>query len=390
MASSFAPRTPPGSSSSTIEPGKPDSKSPEAGTSPPHPWDGYLTGSENELAFAGAQALARGQREGVSPLLVHGPSGVGKSRLLAGLVGEWLRRRPGATVAHLGAAEFASTCLEAARLAHPDAWSDLRQRFRTVELLVLEDLEDLERSALARTELDHTLDALDATGASIALSSRVPPAQWPRPVWPPRLINRLIGGLVVRIDPPSLAARRRYVLETARAWNLPLAAETVETLAEAADGFRTLDGWLARLALEQKLNPSPVTNNFTHAAGVREQTRSSPIVPAAAVEALLRAERTVPSAGSGIDAVARRVATRFGVRLRALRGPGRQAAVVEARHLAMYLARSQTGLSFAAIGAYFGGRDPATVRHACKMAAHRIASDPTLAAAIEPLHPTRR
>ena len=73
-----------------------------------HPWDGYLTGPENELAMAAAQAMARGERQGISPLVVHGPSGVGKSRLLAGLVAERLRRQPGSTVAHLDAETFAA------------------------------------------------------------------------------------------------------------------------------------------------------------------------------------------------------------------------------------------------------------------------------------------
>src|ERR1700730_18181341 len=73
-----------------------------------HPWDGYLSGPENELAMAGAQAMARGEREGISPLVVHGPSGVGKSRLLTGLVAERLLRRPGSSVAHLNAQAFAS------------------------------------------------------------------------------------------------------------------------------------------------------------------------------------------------------------------------------------------------------------------------------------------
>ena len=78
-----------------------------------HPWDGYLTGPENELAMAAAQAMARGERTGISPLVVHGPSGVGKSRLLAGLVAEWLRRQPGSSVAHLDAQAFVTACLEA-------------------------------------------------------------------------------------------------------------------------------------------------------------------------------------------------------------------------------------------------------------------------------------
>ena len=76
----------------------------------PHPWDDYLTGPENELAFAGVQALVRGDREGISPLVVHGPSGVGKSRLLAGLAVEWLRRHSRAAIAHVEAATFAGAC----------------------------------------------------------------------------------------------------------------------------------------------------------------------------------------------------------------------------------------------------------------------------------------
>ncbi len=76
----------------------------------PHPWDGFLMGEENALAYAGVMALARGDGEGVCPLVVHGPSGVGKSRLLAGLVAERLLRRPVAVVAHLVAVAFAAAC----------------------------------------------------------------------------------------------------------------------------------------------------------------------------------------------------------------------------------------------------------------------------------------
>src|SRR4029077_9877443 len=79
-----------------------------------HPWDGFLTGPENALAHASVLALARGEG-GISPLLVHGPSGVGKSRLLQGLVGEWLLRMPGSTVARLEAEAFAAACALAVR-----------------------------------------------------------------------------------------------------------------------------------------------------------------------------------------------------------------------------------------------------------------------------------
>ncbi len=346
-----------------------------------HPWDDFLTGAENELALAGAQALARGEREGISPLVVHGPSGVGKSRLLAGLVVEWLRCQPGSTVAHLDAAEFAEACLEAARHNEEGSWSELQTRYRTVKLLVLDDLEDLERASLAQDELVHTLDALDTLGASIVVSCRASPSQWLHTAWLARLVNRLIGGLVVRIDPPGLVSRRRYVLEQAQARGLALSAEATESLAAAADEYRTLAGWLTCLALKTRLEPNSSRPLARSPGGTRP---ASPLtaLDLSAVTATLREETKLLTSRLTVEQITRAVAVRFGVRLSALRGPSRQTSIVEARHLAMYLARLYTGLSFAAIGAHFGGRDPATVRHACKAAAGRLSANPALAAVV--------
>ncbi len=341
----------------------------------PHPWDGFLTGAENELAFAGAQALARGERAGISPLVVHGPSGVGKSRLLAGLAAEWLRRHPQATIAHGNAADFADGCVEAARNNESGGWSELRAHYRSAGLLVLDDLENLERAPLAHNELLYTLDALDATGAAVAVSCHAPPGQWPRAAWPARLVNRLLGGLVVRIEPPGLVSRRRYILEQARARGLSLSAEATESLAATADGYRTLHGWLSRLTLQSKVELQPGRRSS------KNHPASSPTtLDLTTVATILREETELATTRLTVDQITRAVAKRFGVRMSALRGPGRQASVVEARHLAMHLVRLHTGLSFAAIGAHFGGRDPATVRHACKATLGRLSADPALAA----------
>ena len=104
---------------------------------PAHPWDGFLVGEENALAHSGVIALARGDDPGLSPLVVHGPSGVGKSRLMAGLVAETIARHPGAVVAHLAAEEFAAMCAEAA--SRRAGFSDLRERFRGLDLFVLDN-----------------------------------------------------------------------------------------------------------------------------------------------------------------------------------------------------------------------------------------------------------
>lgn len=365
---------------------------PALASSPAHPWDGYLTGPENELAMAAARAIARGEHAGLTPLVVHGPSGVGKSRLLAGLIAERLLRQPGAAVAHLDAETFAASYAEAAAASgrRPSAapenggavegWATLRGRLRAVDLLILEDLEGLTRAPSARDELAHTLDALEAAGAAVAISARTPPSTWPRREWPGRLIGRLQGGLTVRIEPPGPSARRRYVLEHAGARGLLLQAGAVERLADAADGYRTLEGWLARLALEARLDER---------AGTASAKARAHALDAAAVETILADEVPLTLSAVSIDSIARSVAEQLGLRLSVLRGPSRRASVVVARHLAMHLARIATGASFATIGDYFGGRDPATVRHACRAAAGRIAEDPAMAAVAAALRPGR-
>jgi chromosomal replication initiator protein len=314
-------------------------------------------GPENALAHASIQALARGEGDGLSPLVVHGPSGVGKSRLLAGLVAERLVRWPGSAVAHLGAESFAASCAEAA--GRPGGWSELRGRFRVLDLFVLEDLHALERSPMALAELTHTLDALGDAGAAMAVSARSGPGQWLGVGWPARLVSRLAGGLAVRVDHPGLASRRRYLRERARSQKLNLSAEAVEALAGSADGYRTLDGWLVRLALTARVERRPIDRHL--------------------VEPLIAGDAMPP--GPTIDQVARAVASAFGVALRDLRSGSRRRSVAGPRHLAMHLARELTGLSYPEVGAYFGGRDPATVRHACRSAAARLTADPALAAA---------
>ena len=333
---------------------------PRAGFTTAHPWDWFIDGPENALAHASLLVLARGDGQGVSPLVVHGGAGVGKTRLLRGLVGECLLRRPSAALAHLEAETFAALCAEAA--GRRGGWAELRGRFRALDLFVLDDVHALERAPLALAELTHTLDALADAGAGVAVSARVGPGQWQG--WPPRLVNRLVGGLAVRVDPPGPASRRRYLLDRARAQGVTLAAGAVDSLVEAADGYRTLDGWLARLALIARVERRPADE--------------------ALVSAVLAGDGVLGSAEAGaatVEQVARAVAARFGVTLRDLRSPSRRQAVAGPRHLAMHLARALTGQSFAAVGAYFGGRDPATVRHACRAAAARVAADPALAAA---------
>ena len=322
-------------------------------TPTPTPWDGYLDGPENALAHAAVLALARGEAAAPSPLVLHGPSGVGKSRLLAGLVAEVLARRPGASIARLDAAEFAARCREAADV--PGGWAEVRATFRHVDLFILEDVHVLDRSPYALDELTHTLDALDASGGSVAASARGAPARWEG--WPGRLVSRFLGGLAVEIGRPGVESRRRYVLDQSRRRGVRLAADAVDALADRADGYRAIDGYLARLGLEGRGEVTPLPSDRVATIAGEDPSTLAPT----------------------IEGIVAAVAVAYGLKPRDLRSASRRAALVAPRHLAMLLARERTALSFAAIGAYFGGRDSASVRHGCKVAAGRLAGDAVMA-----------
>ncbi len=349
--------------SSDAEPHSDDREAPLPGmTTAPQPWDGLLDGPENALALAALRALAQGQREGVCPLVLHGPSGVGKSRLLEGLIAEFLLRHPGASVAFMTAEEFAATCNAAASGDESEGWAELRARLRHVDLLALEDIAGVARAPLALAELLHTLDALEAEGAAVVVTAREGPGMWQD--LPAKLCSRFTAGLAVRLDPPALATRRRYLLERARARGITVPAAAIDACAEAVDSYRALDGLLARLALESRSTRRPLDGRL-------------------AAEAL--DEPGASAAPLRIAEVARAVASRFKVSVATLRGPSRRAAVVQPRHLAIFLARRHTGLSIAAIGDYFGGRDSKTIRHAIQAATARLEADPALAAMVETL-----
>ena len=340
------------------------------------PWEGYLSSQENALAHDAALALLRGQREGHSPLFLHGCSGAGKTRLLAAIAGD-AAARPGARpVQFLDAESFAAACAAAGRNA--DAWSALRYRFRTAGLFVLDNLPALARSPLAIDELAFTLDDLDAADAAIVVASAWPPSQCYADGLPARLISRLAGGLAVRLDLPGLDLRRRFLLDRAQARGLLLATQAIDWLVShlpAEGGFPPVEGALTRLALEARLRPQRVRQaldvEFVRRVLDNDLESDPPPIPTVA-------ETT------------RAVAHIFRIPVRDLRSSSRASATAEARHFAMFVARQQTGASFAKIGAYFGNRDPATVRHACRAAAARLEARPDLAAALLKLQEPRR
>jgi chromosomal replication initiator protein len=270
-----------------------------------------------------------------NPLYLFGPPGCGKSHLCQALIDSATRRQPQLTVAVIVAGDW--------RARHEADENDVPAtplgEAGAVDLLVLEDLQHL--PARCGDTLANALDGWMAEGRRLVATAACGPQQLDLPA---RLVSRLAAGLVVPIEPLQPASRLRLLQEWTKQQRLSVAGSTLEWLARRISGGRQLEGSLARLdALardkRQPLEVADVAEAFTD-----ENTSSQQSV-----------ERIVAS-----------VSRFFNIDAGQLRSKQRRRSALLPRQIGMYLARKLTALPLKQIGAYFGGRDHATVLHACR------------------------
>jgi chromosomal replication initiator protein len=236
---------------------------------------------------------------------------------------------------------------------------DFIGRFRRVNLLVLDDVHLLSGKSNAQKELLCTFDAITAIGGCVVATSRRAPVQIADFV--PGLVGRLVQGLVVPVLPPGPEARLVLLrqLAQARAINLPDAVAHLLAKHLGATAPE-LSGVLNELEVSARVNGQRVNID--------------------AARQLLAGRRT--STGTTIHQIAVATARRFSVKVKDLRSASRRRAVVNARGIAIYLARNLTGESFGEMGRYFGGRDHTTICHAYGRAKETLRNDPSARQAV--------
>lgn len=318
-------------------------------------FDSFVVGPGNALAVEAARAVARGQAGRCSPLVLAGYSGAGKTHLCQAIRHE-LRER----VLYRSSEEFTTEVTGALRSGQ---MGPLRQRYRrSLNVLILEDVQFLSGKRATQVELFHTLDHLLAHGKTVVLSAECPPQKIAG--LDAKLASRMSSGLVACIAPPGLETRRTILREKAAAGGLRLPEECLETLAaRPVQSVRDLLAGLNQVVARAALLRQPVTPELMAealaAVDVKEQPRS-------------------------LEEIVALASRSYSVSLEELRGRSRRRRVVRPRQIAMYLCRLYTDASLKEIGQLFR-RDPTTVLHAIESVEKRVVEQPQLRYQLETL-----
>jgi chromosomal replication initiator protein len=318
-----------------------------------HTFERFVIGPGNRMAHAAALAVAELPGEAYNPLFLHGPPGLGKTHLLAAIARYMRENHPGLTVLYTTAERFTSEFVTALRTVGPERF---KQRYRSLDALLIDDVQVLEGKPHTEEEFVHTFNALYAAGKQIVLSSDRPPSALSR--LEQRLRDRFEWGLSIGIEPPDLRTRIALLWRFASDAldQLPEPQVLREIAAAAPGNVRRLEGALTRVLAMSSILGEPLGEGIVRQAFERSETRASSL-----------GSTEAPTVAAIQDAVCSVLAVSREELLSSRRTPR----VARARQLAMYLARELTPLSLAQIAREFD-RDHSTVLHAVRSIQSRL------------------
>jgi chromosomal replication initiator protein len=325
-------------------PGRPAPSQAEPGASKlshKYRFETFVIGSSNRFAHAAAVAVAESPAKAYNPLFIYGGSGLGKTHLLHA-IGHYARELGHARIVrYVSTEEFTNDYINSLR---DNRGHDFQRRHREVDILLIDDIQFLEKKERTQEEFFHTFNTLHNANKQIVITSdRSPKAL---ATLEDRLRTRFEWGLLADIQPPDLETRIAILQKKSAQDGLNFPSEVLEFIASrVSNSIRELEGALIRVTAYANLSRSAVT------LPIAEDVLRDFIPDDAAPE--ITAEQIMTSTSDY-----------FGVSLEDLRGHSRSRVLVNARQVAMYLCRELTDLSLPRIGQAFGGRDHTTVMHA--------------------------
>jgi chromosomal replication initiator protein len=315
----------------------------------------FIVDKSNQLAFEAARRVAASDKVEFNPLFLHGSVGLGKTHLLHAIANEIQARAPGRRVLYLSAEQFMYQFIRALR--DKDTFS-FKELFRTVDVLMIDDVQFIADKGATQEEFFHTFNALVDQGKQIILSADKSPSDLAGVG--ARLTSRMCMGLVADVHPTSYELRLGVLHARAERAEVRFPTEVMAWLAtNISSNIRELEGAFNRLVAHAQLTGAAITLEFAQRV-LSDQLRAS--------------VRRI-----SVDEIQKQVALHYGLRMNDFLSPRRARTVARPRQLAMYLAKHLTTASLPEIGRAFGGRDHTTVAHAVRTIDNLIQTDAALA-----------
>ncbi|MBO8170006.1 MAG: chromosomal replication initiator protein DnaA [Thermoanaerobacteraceae bacterium] len=320
---------------------------------PKYTFDSFVIGNSNRFAHAASLAVAEAPAKAYNPLFIYGGVGLGKTHLMHAIGHYVLANHPNHKVVYVSSEKFTNELINAIR---DDKTVTFRNKYRNIDVLLIDDIQFLEKKERTQEEFFHTFNALYEANKQIIISSDRPPKEIS--TLEDRLRSRFEWGLITDIQPPDFETRIAILRKKASLENVHLPDDVMTFIAnKIQSNIRELEGALIRVAAYASLTNKEIN-------------------PDLAAEALKDIVQTSAPKPITIPLIQKIVANHFGLKVADLKSKKRTRSIAYPRQIAMYLSRELTDMSLPRIGEEFGGRDHTTVLHAHEKIAKEIINDP--------------
>jgi chromosomal replication initiator protein len=306
---------------------------------PRYTFDAFVIGSGNQFAHAACQAVSQRPSKAYNPLFLYGGVGMGKTHLMQAIGHEVKRVQPHAAILYISSEKFTNEMINSLRY---DKMTSFRDKFRTVDVLLIDDIQFLAQKERTQEEFFHTFNALHESMKQIVIASDRPPKELAE--IEDRLRSRFEWGLIADIQPPDLETKVAILQKKAEQEHVTLPTDVALFIASnIRSNVRELEGALIRLVAHSSLIGAEISLQYA------QQVLKNFIDSQA---------RKVT-----IESIQKAVAEQFGLRLIEIKAKNNSRAIVYPRQIAMYLAKHMTEASLPEIGRQFGGKHHTTVLH---------------------------
>ncbi len=325
---------------------------PAHGLNPRYTFDNLITGGFNRMAAAAAASVAENPGRNYNPLFIYGGVGLGKTHILHAIGHKAMESVPGCRVLYVSSETFTNELINAIREGRNE---EFRNRYRTIDVLLIDDIQFIAGKESTQEEFFHTFNALVLKGKHVIMTSDRHPKVMV--TLDDRLRSRFEGGLTADVQPPDLESRMAILRERAEQIGMHVPSEVVDYVShKIQSNVRELEGALNKIIMMAQMNGASI---------------SMDIATQALNDAALTQRRRLITPARIVEVVAKF----YNCSEKEMRGRGRSKDIVLPRQVAMYIMRQETDRSLADVGTELGGRDHTTVIHGSEKIAQEIESN---------------